>query len=117
MSQFDDFKTFINSNQPTYQNGDLKVVFIKQHNIGGIVLAKHYGWRCPSMYNDSADEDGCCEHDRFELELNKRLILNFTEDNYGEREYLSLLVSNDFQSLYVLNDDYKRKGLILSRNH
>ena len=115
MSKFDDFKTFINSNQPTYQNGDLKVAFTRQACLGGIFVAKHYGWRCPSMYNDSLDEDGCCEHDRFELELNKQLILSFTEDNYGEREYLSLLVSDDFESLQVLNDDYKRKGLILTK--
>lgn len=111
MSIFDKFKAFVNEKEPTYENGDLRIVFNKQSGLGGILSAKHYGWRCPSMYNDSPYENGCCEHDRFEL--HKRLILNFTEDNYSEREYLRLLVPDDFLSLEVLDDDHNRKGLIL----
>jgi len=113
-----EFKEFIVSNEPEYANGVLRLVFNKNSNKGSFLSAFHYGWKCPSMYNDSREERGCCDiKDIYWTEekgWEKGLFLAFTEDNYSEREYLVLQVLN-LDTLIVKKDRHGRAGLVLDR--
>ena len=107
MNSAQKFRSFVLT-EPIYENGDLKIKFDKS-NAYSFLSAKHYGWKCPSMYNDSPEENGNCDVKQYE----KGLSLEFTEDNYSERVYLSVYIPEDLQSLVILQDDYGRMGITL----
>ena len=112
-----EFKKFIAEKDVEYRNGDLRIVFYNNSLNDKSLSVKHYGWECPSMYNDSPTENGYCDfHNLFELINGQQigLILSFTEDNYTRQEYLNLLVQ-DFDTIVVRKDRYERTGLTLKR--
>ncbi len=105
---FDKFKKFICKTQPTYMVGDFKIVLKSIYH--DVILLDHYGWTCPSMYNDSPSHSGCGT----QIFRSEKLEFECTEDNYSEQTYLIFRVSDDFQSITIKYDHYGRKGLVLS---
>jgi hypothetical protein len=113
------FITFVKENNPTYvcQEDSNYKISLKHLEKCDFLSAKHFGWRCQSMYNDSPPENGCC--DVREAYQNERyqwvrgLFLNFTSDDYSEQVYLMLEVSDDFQTLTVVKDWSGKEGMKL----
>lgn len=106
------FKDFISRTGPIYTNGDLKIIFNPNADKGSFLSAMHHGWNCPSMYDDSPPEDGCCTISNY-FNGNRGLFLEFTEDNYSWRTYLVLQII-DHDSIIVIKDDYGRASMVLN---
>ena len=109
------FTDFINNNHPVYEgfsnpnDHPVKVILFVWHDNHGFGAGEIYPYTIPSMYQQ-IDHYGC-------FEMQGRII-RFVEDNYSEGTVLKLRISNDFQSLEILDnrDEITTLGnLILKR--
>jgi hypothetical protein len=100
---------FIYSESPTYDNGDLKIIF--SHCKYPLINIKHEGWIFPSMYEDSPLEKGYGE---INSHCANKLIIDFESFEFPKRIYLSLEVMSK-DEIKVRYDDYCRAGMILKR--
>lgn len=91
--------SFIVEHNPIYINGDLKIIFFDNSLQCSLINVKHYGWNCPSIYNDNIPpEYGCGE-------LTDKII-NFESFEYSQLIYLSI----EFISLDIIRIRYDRCG-------
>ena len=63
------------------------------------------------MYGDTPEENGNADI-RLYYQGQPGLFLEFTEDNYIERVYLMVQISDDFKAMLIIND-YGRAGTTL----
>lgn len=111
------FGEYVNTNQPKYVKDNIRIELNIYHDNYDFISAKHIGYRCPSMYNDSPPENGNCDLSEYiDKEGKKNLLLLFLSDDYSEQLYLKLKV-HDIDTLEILYDSYNTTtpGTILKR--
>ncbi len=93
------FTDFINNNHPVYEGFSkpddhaVKVVLSVWHDNQSFGAGEIYPYTIPSAHDQG--HYGC-----FEMH---RGIIRFVEDNYSQGTVLKLRISNDFQSLEILD--------------
>jgi hypothetical protein len=95
---------FIVTKNPIYVNGDLKIIFLDNCPNENLINVKHYGWICPSIYEDNIPpENG---YGNFCVNSNNKLIIDFESFEYLQIIYLSI----EFISLDIIRIRYDRSG-------
>jgi hypothetical protein len=109
---FQQLLDFILEQEPTYVNGDLSITFYKDDI--PLIKAKHYGWKCPSIYGVSIPEDGYGEIDDC-YKNRQKLLIKFESFSWPRQVYLTIEVLSKDSIVVRYDKCFHYNGVTLTR--